>query len=182
MSPCLCPPSPHSELLNADAGRPWKHSPRSRCWPRLRRVNQGRDQRRFVLFPRQALGGTVGRELEQAARAARRWHRIHGSCFLQCFMPTATAALQMRVNIAGGAVHPGSSPVAWSECQTPPSRVTSAQRTHCVIPPPTTTTPPSLLFCPLLPVDGRPSPRTDEGEICLSTAASLPFRLLMENK
>lgn len=108
--------------------------------------NQGRDQRRFVLFPRQALGGTVGRELEQAARAARQWHRIHGSCFLQCFMPTATAALQMRVNIAGGAVHPGSSPVAWSECQTPPSRVTSAQRTHCVIPP----RPPHPLS-PLLP-------------------------------
>lgn len=31
-----------------------------------------------------------------------RWHWIHGSCFLQCFMLIATAALQMRVNIAGG--------------------------------------------------------------------------------
>lgn len=68
-----------------------------------------------------------------------RWHWIHGSCFLQCFMPTATAALQMRVNIAGGAVHPGSSLVAWPECQTGPSRVTPAQRTRCVtffVPPP----------------------------------------------
>lgn len=51
-------------------------------------------------FPRR-LRGAVGRELAQTVRALVRWRRIHGSCFLQCFMPTATAALQSRANVAG---------------------------------------------------------------------------------
>lgn len=99
------------------------------------------------------LSGCFARERErerETVRVLARWHWIHGSCFLQCFMPIATAALQMRVNIAGGAVHPGSSLVAWPECQTGPSRVTPAQRTRCVtfFSPPPHPTPLSLSLSP----------------------------------
>lgn len=67
---------------------------------RMLATSQTRKKSPFVLSLCR-LWGTVGRELEQAVRVVVRWHWIHGSCFLQCFMPTATAALQMRVNIAG---------------------------------------------------------------------------------
>lgn len=43
-----------------------------------------------------------GGRFNATVREVVRWHWIHGSCFLQCFMLIATAALQMRVNIAGG--------------------------------------------------------------------------------
>lgn len=86
----------HAELLNGDAGRPLK----TLSLRQMPATSQTRKKGPFVP-PLCGLRGTVGRELERAARAAARWHWIHGSCFLQCFMPTATAALQMRVNIAG---------------------------------------------------------------------------------
>lgn len=89
---CRC----HTELLNGNAGRP----PKTSSLRQMLAASQTRTKSPFVPSLCR-LWGTVGRELEQAVRAVVRWHWIHGSCFLQCFMPTATAALQMRVNIAG---------------------------------------------------------------------------------
>lgn len=98
-----------------------------------------------------------------------RWHWIHGSCFLQCFMPIATAALQMRVNIAGEPSTLGRAlshglniklrPAGWHRLKGHTVRFFFL--------------PPSLLFRPLLPISCVFLPhwvfssKLDKGEMCI---------------
>lgn len=111
------------------------------------------------------------------------WHWIHGSCFPQCFMLTATAALQMRVNIAGEPSTLGRAlshglnvkllPAGWHRLK---------GRTVWFF------FPPSLLFCPLFLVDvsfcliGSFPHNWTRVKSVFSMGKPMHFQVLMKNK